>query len=133
MSVTSHLEKAEEAIRQALINALAEGEDAYLNELFENYNSVRDLRKKVSNTIRFSDQTNQFYDNLNDNITFNLTDPEMSGGTYPTTTKVGKDLDIMDNNLHAYDFSSLGNINIGNSFSDDVITFGDYKTSKDED
>ena len=132
MSVTSHLEKAEEAIRQALINALAEGEDAYLNELFENYNSVRDLRKKVSNTIRFSDQTNQFYDNLNDNITFNLTDPEMSGGTYPTNTKVGKDLDVMDN-LPAYDLSSLGNITIGNSFSDDVISFGDYKTSKEED
>jgi len=133
MSVTSHLEKAEEAIRQALINALAEGEDAYLNELFENYNSVRDLRKKVSNTIRFSDQTNQFYDNLNDNITFNLTDPEMSGGTYPTNTKIGKDLDVMDDNLPAYDFSSLGNITIGNSFSDDVISFGDYKTSKEED
>ena len=46
MSVTSQLEKAEEAIRQALINALAEGEDEYLSELFDSLNSVRDLRTK---------------------------------------------------------------------------------------
>ena len=130
MSVRSHLEKAEEAIRQALINALAEGEDEYLDEIFENYTSVRNLRKKVSNTIRFSDQTSQFYDNLNDDITFNITDPDINGGTYPTT-KVGKDLDIMDTSLPAYDFSNLGNISI-NTNTDDVINFGDYKTSKED-
>lgn len=129
MSVTSQLEKAEEAIRQALINALAEGDDAYLDEIFENYTSVRNLRKKVSNTIRFSDKTNEFYDNLNDNITFNLTDPDLSGGTY--NVKVGKDLDIMDTSLPAYDFSSIGNISI-NTNSDDVIDFGDYKASKED-
>jgi len=123
------LEKAEEAIRQALINALAEGDDAYLDEIFENYTSVRNLRKKVSNTIRFSDKTNEFYDNLNDNITFNLTDPDLSGGTY--NVKVGKDLDIMDTSLPAYDFSSIGNISI-NTNSDDVIDFGDYKASKED-
>jgi hypothetical protein len=129
MSVRSHLEKAEEAIRQALINALAEGDDAYLDEIFENYTSVRNLRKKVSNTIRFSDKTNEFYDNLNDNISFNLTDPDLSGGTY--NVKVGKDLDIMDTSLPAYDFSSIGNISI-NTNSDDVIDFGDYKASKED-
>ena len=129
MSVTSQLEKAEEAIRQALINALAEGDDAYLDEIFENYTSVRNLRKKVSNTIRFSDKTNEFYDNLNDNISFNLTDPDLSGGTY--NVKVGKDLDIMDTSLPAYDFSSIGNISI-NTNSDDVIDFGDYKASKED-
>ena len=48
MSVKSQLEKAEEAIRQALINALAEGEDEYLSELFESLSSVRDLKMKVS-------------------------------------------------------------------------------------
>ena len=127
MSVTSQLEKAEEAIRQALINALAEGDDAYLDEIFENYTSVRNLRKKVSNTIRFSDQTSQFYDNLNDDISFNLTDPELG----ETTFKVGKDLDIMDTSLPAYDFSNLGNISI-NTNSDDVISFGDYKASKED-
>ena len=129
MSVTSQLEKAEEAIREALINALAEGDDAYLDEIFENYTSVRNLRKKVSNTIRFSDKTNEFYDNLNDNISFNLTDPDLSGGTY--NVKVGKDLVIMDTSLPAYDFSSIGNISI-NTNSDDVIDFGDYKASKND-
>lgn len=129
MSVTSQLEKAEEAIRQALINALAEGDDAYLDEIFENYTSVRNLRKKVSNTIRFSDQTNQFYDNLNDDISFNLTDPDLTESTY--NVKVGKDLDIMDTSLPAYDFSNLGNISI-NTNSDDVIDFGDYKASKND-
>jgi hypothetical protein len=129
MSVTSQLEKAEEAIRQALINALAEGDDAYLDEIFENYTSVRNLRKKVSNTIRFSDQTNQFYDNLNDDISFNLTDPDLTESTY--NVKVGKDLDIMDTSLPAYDFSNLGNISI-NTNSDDVISFGDYKASKED-
>ena len=125
MSVRSHLEKAEEAIRQALINALAEGEDAYLNELFENYNSVRDLRKKVSNTIRFSDQTSQWFDNLNDNISFNLTDPDINGGTYPTT-KIGKDLDLMDGSFN------FDNINVNTYGSSDVISFGDYKDSKED-
>ena len=125
MSVRSHLEKAEEAIRQALINALAEGEDAYLNELFENYNSVRDLRKKVSNTIRFSDQTSQWFDNLNDNISFNLKDTDINGGTYPTT-KIGKDLDLMDGSFN------FENINIQTSGSADVISFGDYKDSKED-
>ena len=129
MSVTSQLEKAEEAIRQALINALAEGDDAYLDEIFENYTSVRNLRKKVSNTIRFSDQTNQFYDNLNDDISFNLTDPDLTESTY--NVKVGKDLDIMDTSLPAYDFSNLGDISI-NTNSDDVISFGDYKASKED-
>ena len=125
MSVRSHLEKAEEAIRQALMNALAEGEDSYLNELFENYNSVRDLRKKVSNTIRFSDQTSQWFDNLNDNISFNLTDPDICGGTYPTT-KIGKDLDLMDGSFN------FDNINIQTYGSPDVISFGDYKDSKQD-
>ena len=125
MSVRSHLEKAEEAIRQALINALAEGEDAYLNELFENYNSVRDLRKKVSYTIRFSDQTSQWFDNLNDDVSINLTDPDINGGTYPTT-KIGKDLDLMDGSFN------FENINIQTYGSPDVISFGDYKDSKED-
>ena len=34
MSVQSQVQAAEEALRQALINALAEGDEAYLSELF---------------------------------------------------------------------------------------------------
>jgi len=65
MSVTSHLEKAEESIRQALINALAEGEDDFLTDLFDQLNSVRNLRKKFTNTIRFTDYTEDYYEKLN--------------------------------------------------------------------
>ena len=121
MSVTSQLEKAEEAIRQALINALAEGEDEYLSELFDTLNSVRDLRTKINNTIRFSDNTEDYYDRLNDpNWSFNLSSP------YLSSLKIGKDLDRID---AALDF---GNTNVKGGFSDDVISFGDYKQSRDD-
>ena len=121
MSVTSQLEKAEEAIRQALINALAEGEDEYLSELFDTLNSVRELRTKINNTIRFSDNTEEYYDRLNDpDYSFNLTSP------YLSSLKIGKDLDRID---AALDF---GNTNVKGGFSDDVISFGDYKQSRDD-
>ena len=119
MSVTSQLEKAEEAIRQALINALAEGEDEYLSELFDTLSSVRDLRMKINNTIRFSDNTEDFYDRLNDpNYSFNLSSP------YLSSLKIGKDLDLMDN----LDFGSAGSVTLGNS--PDVISFDDYKSQE---
>ena len=88
MSVRSQLEKAENAMRQALISALAEGEDEYLTELFDTLSSVRDLKKQVNNTIRFSDNTSEYYDKLN-----NLTDYTFE----VVTKKNGKDLDVMDN------------------------------------
>ena len=88
MSVKSQLEKAEKAMRQALIGALAEGEDEYLTELFDTLNSVSDLKKKVNNTIRFTDNTAEYYDKLN-----NLTDYTFE----VVTKKNGKDLDVMDN------------------------------------
>ena len=119
MSVTSQLEKAEEAIRQALINALAEGEDEYLSELFDSLNSVRDLRTKINNTIHFSDNTEDFYDRLNDpNYSFNLTSP------YLSSLKIGKDLDLMDN----IDF---GAADVAGAAGDDVISFEDYKSRDD--
>jgi hypothetical protein len=122
MSVTSQLEKAEEAIRQALINALAEGEDEYLSELFDSLNSVRDLRTKINNTIRFSDNTEDFYDRLNDpNYSFNLSSP------YLSSLKIGKDLDLMDD----LDFGAAGSINIQGGASEDVISFEDYKSRDD--
>ena len=121
MSVTSQLEKAEEAIRQALINALAEGEDEYLSELFESLSSVRDLKMKVSNTIRFSDNTEDFYDRLNDPSSYQLSSP------YLSSLKIGKDLDLMDD----IDFGAAGSINIQGGASDDVISFEDYKSRDD--
>ena len=91
MSVKSQLEKVEKAVRQALISALAEGEDEYLTELFNTLNSVGDLKKKVDNTIRFTDNTEEYYDKLSTtDLNIDLSDLDIS-------TKTGKDLDVLDN------------------------------------
>ena len=42
MSVKSNVERAESAMRKALINALAEGEDQHLCELFEMLMALRE-------------------------------------------------------------------------------------------
>ena len=91
MSVKSQLEKAEKAMRQALISALAEGEDEYLTELFNTLNSVGDLKKKVDNTIRFTDNTEEYYDKLS------TTDLNIDLSDLVISTKTGKDLDVLDN------------------------------------
>ena len=90
MSVKSQLEKAEKAMRHALIAALAEGEDEYLTELFNTLNSVSDLKKKVNNTIRFTDNTAEYYSKLDD--------PNFSDYSFDILDgKNGKDLDVLDN------------------------------------
>lgn len=48
MSVKSQVQAAEEALRQALINALAEGDEDFLSELFTQYQSISNLNKKVN-------------------------------------------------------------------------------------
>ena len=93
MSVKSQLEKAEKAVRQALISALAEGEDEYLTELFNTLNSVGDLKKKVDNTIRFTDNTEEYYDKLS------TTDLNIDLSDLVISTKTGKDLDVLDLSL----------------------------------
>jgi len=92
MSVKSQLEKAESAVRQALIAALAEGEDEYLTELFDTLNNVRDLKTKIDNTIRFTDNTEEYYDKISSPITGNIDLSDLV-----ISTKTGKDLDVMDN------------------------------------
>ena len=89
MSVKSQLSKAEKAMRHALIAALAEGEDEYLTELFNTLNSVSDLKKKVNNTIRFTDNTDEYYNKLDD--------PTLDYSFEIVTKKNGKDLDVLDN------------------------------------
>tara|TARA_B100000925_G_scaffold268803_1_gene230179 strand:+ start:341 stop:637 length:297 start_codon:yes stop_codon:yes gene_type:complete len=89
MSVKSQLEKAEKAMRHALIAALAEGEDEYLTELFNTLSSVSDLKKKVNNTIRFTDNTADYYSKLDD--------PTLDYSFEIVTKKNGKDLDVLDN------------------------------------
>ena len=109
MSIKSHLEKAEESARQALINDLAEGEDYYLTDLFNLLNDVRKLNKKVSNTIRFTDNSSQWEeDRLEYN--FNLSSDYIN--------RPGGDMDALDNVL---DFPK-GDIVINKS-DDGNITF----------
>lgn len=109
MSVRSQVQSAEEALRQALINALAEGEDSYLTDLFNLLNDVRKLNNKVSNTIRFADNSSQWEeDRLEYN--FNLSSDYL--------TRPGGDMDALDNVL---DFPK-GNIVINKS-DDGNITF----------
>ena len=104
MSVKSQVQAAEEALRQALINALAEGEDQWIADLFASYQAVGDLNKKVN--------------------------PK----TYPIEfNRPGGDLDRMDNVINfgtAGQFNvdtdymadlDLGDISINTS--DDTITF----------
>jgi hypothetical protein len=47
MTILSHIETAEEALRQALINALAEKQDKNLTDLFNALNNVRELVGKL--------------------------------------------------------------------------------------
>lgn len=47
MTILSHVETAEEALRQALINSLAEKQDTHLTDLVNALNSVRDLVGKL--------------------------------------------------------------------------------------
>ena len=117
MSITNHLETAEEAVRQALINALAEGDDVWLSELFALLNQTSDLRKKVSNTIRFTDNQTQWAKDWSE-YNFNLTSDYLN--------RPGGDLDAMDN----IDFGAAGS-HIPGGMSDDVISFGDYKSRED--
>ena len=47
MTILSHVETAEEALRQAFINALAEKQDRNLTDLFNALNNVRELVGKL--------------------------------------------------------------------------------------
>ena len=102
MSVKSQVQAAEEALRQALINALAEGDEDYLSELFTQYQAVSNLNKKVNDITHFA------YDR---NYDFKLTSDYL---------RPGGDLDRLDNILDLG--GCVGNITIGNS-SDDTISF----------
>ena len=100
MSVRSQVQVAEEALRQALINALAEGDEDCLSELFTQYQAVSNLNKKVNDITHFA------YDS---NYNFNLSSDYLN--------RPGGDMDALDNVI---DFG--GNISI-NTNSDDTITF----------
>ena len=108
MSVKSQVQAAEEALRQALINALAEGDEEFLSELFTEYQHVSDLNRKVSEKI-----------NIDPNFSFTLS------SDYLKTDRIGGDLDAMDDITFA-----AGPVNIAGAFGEDVISFSDYKSQE---
>ena len=115
MSVSTHLERAESALRRALINALAEGEDHLITDLYENLQSVMDLNKKAKNVIRFSDNTEDYYYNKDNNLTFDLTEPDLSDidlSGIDLSGRNGSDLDSLDNVIQ-----------FPNMFNEDIISF----------
>ncbi len=93
MSVKSNVERAEESIRKALINALAEGEDQHLTELFEMLMAIRDLKATINNTIRFTDNTEQYY---NRETEFNLDFINTHENVIQFPSRNGSDLDSLD-------------------------------------
>jgi len=121
MSMQSHLETAEESVRQALINALAEGDDSYLSELFDLLNTVRNLKNKINNTISFTDNTSQWE---RDKVEYNFS----LNSSYLHNDRIGGDLDALDD----IGFGAAGTVPIPNGISEDVISFGDYKESRDD-
>ena len=108
MSVKSQVQAAEEALRQALINALAEGDEEFLSELFTEYQHVSDLNRKVSPKITFDP-----------NYSFTLS------SDYLNSDRIGGDLDSMDNINFA-----AGPVNLPGALGEDVISFSDYKSQE---
>ena len=108
MSVKSQVQAAEEALRQALINALAEGDEEFLSELFTEYQHVSDLNRKVSEKITFDP-----------NFSFTLS------SDYLKNDRLGGDLDALDDITFA-----AGPVNLPGALGNDVISFGDYKSQE---
>ena len=122
MSVYSQVDKAEEAIRQALINALAEGDDQHLTDLFNLLSSIQTVKKDM-NTIRFTDNTSSYYARSSE-FNFNLNSNYLD--------RPGGDLDALDNIEFSTDTIAAGPVPIPGGLGEDVISFGDYKESRDD-
>jgi len=108
MSVKSQVQAAEEALRQALINALAEGDEEYLSDLFTQYQHVSDLNKKIQDKITFDPK-----------FSFNLS------SDYLGSDRIGGDLDAMDDITFA-----AGPVDMPGALGEDVISFSDYKSQE---
>ena len=108
MSVKSQVQVAEEALRQALINALAEGDEEFLSELFTEYQHVSDLNRKVNEKIE-----------LDPNFSFSLSSDYLN--------RPGRDLDSLDD---AFNYNAAGSIHITGGLGEDVIDFSDYKSQE---
>jgi hypothetical protein len=102
MTVRSHIETAEEALRQALINSLAEKQDVQLSELFDALGKVKSILNAYP--IRFTDNTSDYK--------FKLTSDYLSNG-YVNYTLSGLDEQPYDNVI------SFSNVRGG--MSDDIL------------
>ena len=110
MSVKSQVQAAEEALRQALINALAEGDEEFLSELFTEYQHVSDLNRKVREKTTYDPK-----------FTFTLSSDYVPTGD----VRIGGDLDSMDDITFA-----AGPVDLPGALGNDVISFGDYKSQE---
>jgi len=98
MSVKSQVKAAEEALRQALINALAEGEDQWIADLFASYQAVGDLNKKVNpDTYTVDDRIGGDLDRLDNVINFG------TAGQFNVDTDYITDLDLGDISINTGD------------------------------
>ena len=136
MSIKSHLESAEESIRQAIINSLADKKDENLSDLFQALALVKDINSKTfefnPGNINLSDVDYSVLNNdpINDPLTFsseaapfsfNLSSDYLSiPGKRP-----GGDMDAMDNVINFDSFAAAGPVNIPGAAGEDVISFGD--------
>ena len=83
MSVKSQVQAAEEALRQALINALAEGDDQYLTELFNLLNTAKSTLDKIAE-IGFNEAGNSItFDTSDSNYNFTLSSDYLDNITFP--------------------------------------------------
>jgi hypothetical protein len=102
MTVRSHIETAEEALRQALINSLAEKQDAQLSELFDALGKVKSILNAYP--IRSTDNTSDYK--------FKLTSDCLPDG-YVNYTLSGLD-------EHPYD-NVISFSNLRGGMSDDIL------------
>lgn len=102
MTVRSHIEAAEEALRQALINSLAEKQDTQLSELFDALGKVKSILNAYP--IRFTDN--------NSDYKFKLTSDYLPDG-YVNYTISGLDEQPYDNVIN------FGGVRGG--MSDDIL------------
>ena len=83
MSVYSKIEDAEGLIREALINALAEGEDQYLTDLFNLLNNAKSTLDKIAE-IGFNEAGNSItFDTSDPNYNFTLSSDYLDQITFP--------------------------------------------------
>ena len=65
MSVRSHIQTAEEALRQALVSALNEKQDTQLSDLFDALNKVKSILREC-NTLRITDNSDTWYNKMSE-------------------------------------------------------------------